>query len=581
MRALVLAFLPLLGPALLTGQDTAIVINPESTTAAVQPGELPRSVAEEAIRFFNAPTTTRLVGRTRLPPGNEWRGDVAVRNGSVTLGGRIQGALLVINGDATLDSSAEVTGDVIVIGGTVTRAAGARVAGEVRAHREPLVYRTDGDEIALAPNPRRRIPFLGARKTWTSPESRSSLTLATGGTFNRVEGLPLVFGPAFDWRLRGGVALRLDALGVYRSVGKLAGEPGDLGYIVRSELRSGETRGVGVGVGFRAYSVVAPIEDWGLQSAEVGWAAFLLQRDYRDYYFTRGVRGQVFAQPAAPLTVSFELARDWQASVAARDPWTVLRNRERWRPNPPIDGGHYTTLAAVATLDTRNDRDQPTAGWLVRAEVDNSRSGDVSPRALPVAVRPPIPTDGSYQSSRLFLDIRRYTRVSQSGRVNLRMRAGGWLGGDALPLQQRLSIGGADPLPGYDFRHGACNGEVIDAAFAGTRLAACDRMLLTQVEYRGHLSLHWSYGTSRPEDRGAKSLLTLQGPDLVVFGDAGQAWLVGSGPGRLESDRLPSIGSWLADLGLGMDWGGFGVYVAKAVTSGEPLRFSVRLDHRF
>jgi hypothetical protein len=30
-----------------------------------------------------------------------------------------------------------------------------------------------------------------------------------------------------------------------------------------------------------------------------------------------------------------------------------------------------------------------------------------------------------------------------------------------------------------------------------------------------------------------------------------------------------------------MDWGGFGVYVAKAVTSGEPLRLSVRLDHRF
>ncbi len=75
MRALVLAFLSLLGPALLTGQDTAIVINPESTPAAVQPGELPRPVAEEAIRFYNAPTTTRLVGRTRRPPGNEWRGN--------------------------------------------------------------------------------------------------------------------------------------------------------------------------------------------------------------------------------------------------------------------------------------------------------------------------------------------------------------------------------------------------------------------------------------------------------------------------------------------------------------------------
>jgi hypothetical protein len=30
-----------------------------------------------------------------------------------------------------------------------------------------------------------------------------------------------------------------------------------------------------------------------------------------------------------------------------------------------------------------------------------------------------------------------------------------------------------------------------------------------------------------------------------------------------------------------VDWGGFGVYIAKAVTTGERLRFTVRLDHRF
>jgi outer membrane protein assembly factor BamA len=233
------------------------------------------------------------------------------------------------------------------------------------------------------------------------------------------------------------------------------------------------------------------------------------------------------------------------------------------------------------TFDTRNDRDQPTAGWLLQAELDNSWSDDVSPQALPVGVRRPIPTDGSYQFRRLFVDLRRYTRVSPSGRVNLRVVTGGWLGGDALPLQQRLSLGGADPLPGYGFRHSGCNSDLTDPVFTSSRVAACDRVLLTQIEYRGHLSLHWSYDASRPKDEAAKSLLTLQGPDLVVFGDAGQAWLVGDGPGRLPSDRLPTVGSWLADLGMGMDWGGFGVYVAKAVTAGEPLRLTVRLDHRF
>jgi hypothetical protein len=148
-------------------------------------------------------------------------------------------------------------------------------------------------------------------------------------------------------------------------------------------------------------------------------------------------------------------------------------------------------------------------------------------------------------------------------------------------MQQRLSIGGPDPLPGYGFRRSACNNDLTDPALVGAAVAACDRVLLTQVEYRGHLSLHWSYGSSRPQDETAKSLLSFQGPDLVVFGDAGQAWLVGTGPGHIPSNKFPSIGSWLGDLGLGMDWGGFGMYVAKAVTAGEPLRFTVRLDHRF
>src|SRR5204863_505407 len=123
---------------------------------------------------------------------------------------------------------------------------------------------------------------------------------------------------------------------------------------------------------------------------------------------------------------------------------------------------------------------------------------------VPTAVRAPIPTDGSYAFSRLFLDSRRYTRVSPSGRINLRVFAGGWIGGDPLLLQQRLSTGGPDPLAGYGFRHSGCNGDIIDPAFGGTRLAACDRVILAQAEYRGHLSLHWSYGSSAPEDEGAK-----------------------------------------------------------------------------
>jgi hypothetical protein len=566
-------------------QDTTIVIHPDSSGASLQVRELPRVVTDEVIHFYNAPTTTRLVGRTRLPRGNEWRGDVAVRNGPALLGGRVEGTLLVINGDALLEPGAEVTGSLIVVGGTVQGAEEARIGGEVRQYREPLLYRLrgEGDEIAYAPNLRRRLWNPGARVSWGTADSRSSLTIATGGTFNRVEGLPIVFGPLFDWKLEENLRIRLDALGVFRSAGDLSDKRSDLGYMLRAELRSGETRPFGVGL--RAYDVVAPIEDWGLRNAEVGWSAFVFARDYRDYYLNKGWAARLFAHPERQIAVTLELRRDWQASVAARDPWTLFRNSDAWRPNPPIDEGHYTTLSANTTVDTRNDVNDATSGWLVRATLAHSSSKDVAPQTgVPAAVRGAIPTDGSYTFNRLFVDVRRYARVSPSGRVNLRLVAGGWLGGDPLPLQRRLSLGGPDPLTGYGFRRSACNRDIADPAFAGSLVAACDRVLTLQAEYRGHLKLNWNYTPWRDEgdqEDQDGSLLRLEGPDLVVFGDAGQAWLVGTGPGRLPSDRLPTLGSWLADLGLGVDWGGFGLYVSKAVTTGERLRFTIRLDHRF
>jgi hypothetical protein len=568
--------------ALATVQDTTIVIQPESSSAALEARALPRLVSEEVVRLYNDAATTRLVGRTRLPHGNEWRGNVAVRNGPVYVAGRVQGTLVVINGDLFFQTGAEVSGDVIVVGGTVDTTSAPKIAGELRQYREPLLYRlrNEGDQIEYAPNLRRRLPNLGAQVSWGSAESRSSLTISTGGTFNRVEGLPIVFGPVFDWKLQQSFRLRIDALGVFRSAGDLSDSRSDLGYMLRSELRSGEVRPVGLGL--RAFDVVSPVEDWGLHSNEVGWSSFLFARDYRDYYLNKGWAARVFAQPERPLSLSIEARREWHTSVAAQDPWTIFRNSEQWRLNPPIDEGHFTTIAANIGVDTRNDPNEPTAGWLARLSFENSRSSDVVPHAgVPPTVRDSIPTDGSYQFNRMFIDVRHYARISPSGRINVRLVGGGWMGGDPLPLQRRLSLGGPEPMPGEPFRESACNRDFVDPSFAGSKLAACDRVVAFQAEYRGHVKLNWSYNPSSAPKEEEAPPFWLEGLDLVVFANTGQAWLVGDGPGQTPAGRLPGLGSWLVDVGLGADWSGFGVYIAKAVTTGERLRFTARLEHRF
>jgi len=192
----------------------------------------------------------------------------------------------VINGDLLLQPGAEITGTVLVVGGTANGVSDATVHGHAREYREALNYRIEGDAIEYVRNPRRLLPFFGAQKTWATAESRSTLTIATGGTFKPVEGLPIVFGPLFDWRLQP-VMRPADrrARRVPPQRGDLTDKRGDLGYMFRAELRKGDVRPLTFG--FRAFDVVAPVEDWTLRNSEVGWGAFVFQRDYATTISTR------------------------------------------------------------------------------------------------------------------------------------------------------------------------------------------------------------------------------------------------------------------------------------------------------
>jgi hypothetical protein len=578
MRAVLLALLAL--PATLAAQDTVIVIRPESSGVSIEARDLPQAVVDAAIRFYNAPGTARLYGRTSLPAGAVWRGDVAVRTGPVTLAGRLEGSLLVVNGDLTLAAGAEVTGSALVVGGGATGVDSARVGEGIRVYASPLFYRIEGDTLVHAPGLARRLRGLAARQSWDIADSRVSLLLATGGTYNRVEGLPIVGGPVFDLRVTRGTRLKIDILGMFRTGGQAAGEGADLGFMVRGELRRGEVTGYGIGA--RAYDAVTPIEDWTLHANEVGWATFLFHRDYRDYYHNLGYAFRVFAQPARQLVLGAEVQYDRHRSAPTNDPIALLRNDENWRPNPPIDNGHYLTFSGSATYDTRNDRWDPTSGTFIRATVETSGSDDVAPYpGVPPEVRDSLPGAG-YRFWRLWFDARQYARLTQSARMNVRLVAGGWMGGDPLSLQRRLSVGGADPFPGYPFRYRACSNGVTDSILIGAHAALCDRVLLFQAEFRGHASLRWVYDPDRDGDGGSGLLAAwVDGLDVVLFANAGTGWLVGEGPGRHAANAIPPLDSWLADLGVGLDWGGLGIYAAKSIASDEPARMALRLTHRF
>jgi hypothetical protein len=572
VRRLVLLLLLAL-PASAAAQDSVIVIDPDAppfdTVEVVGP---PPEVVQELIEFYNDSATTRVEGDVTLPSDSRFEGRLAVHRGTLRIGGRMDGPIAVANGTLHLLAGADVRGDILVIGGRLIRAAGAQHVGRQRVYWDAApVVRLEEGLLELRERRRRIGDLAAARTSFQTGKVRTTLLLTTGGTYNRIEGLPIVFGPSFDLRPSRRTSLRLDLRGILRTAGSES-RLADFGYEAQGEFRLGRFGLVG-----SVYSELAAIEDHPLSLGEVGWSSFLLQRDYRDYFDRRGYGGSLWAQLTRSLRLEVSRRRDEERSVRATDPWSLFRNSDRWRPNPAIDDGHYITTGAQLDFDTRNERYLPSTGWLIRARFEHSSTGDVAPVDLPGLVRPEIPLGRRYRFDRVLLDVRRYTRITPALRVNGRLRAEGWLDGDRLPVQRRVSLGGPDLLPGYDFRAFTC----APRGFADpTRLALCDRVVTAQVEVRTRVGLNLGVRTGSRET-GGRRFIGIEEADLVLLADAGKGWLAGDGPSQVPVDRIPSFDEWKVDVGIGLDAGEIGAYIAKGISEGESVKFLVRLQRRF
>lgn len=560
-------------------QDTLpapIIIRPEARSPdSLGPAVLPRAVVQEALASYNDSLTIRIDGPFTLPSGSRLNGPVALYRGRLRIQGTLSGSVTVINGDVLVDPGGLLEGDALVLGGKIEVAPGGVHRGTARAYRTtPQLYRAGDGTLAVRDRPLTLGEIASARRTFTTGHFTTTLSVETGRTYNRIEGLPLVFGPTIAREGLPDVDGRLDLRGIVWTAPDRTDRRGDFGYLSRLEFRFGEARRVTVGG--RVYRLVSPTEELPLSRSEVGWSSFLLQRDYRDYYQATGLGGYAAVGITGSLQLEASIDRADERSIPANDPISLLRN-ESWRPNSLIDDGHFTTWRAGLALDTRNDPARPTSGWLVRARFEHGRSTDAAPLTLPPDVREPI-APGHYAFSHVWFDARRYARFNPSVLTSLRVVGGGWVDGDPLPVQRRLSLGGPDILAGYPFRTLSC----VPPGFRDpANPALCDRLLAVQLEVRTRSHFSLPFRTNDPYLTGLQRLLGLTEPDYVIFGDAGDAWLSGDGPGRVARNRIPKLDEWKYDVGLGIDAGGVGVYFAQPLTDGRHGRLIVRLQRRF
>lgn len=549
---------------------------------------VPRDVADEVQLVFNGSQSRRVTGDVTIAASEVINGDLAVLGGQVAVNGQVTGRIVVINGSVVVRATGRVGGAVIAIGGMVSTLAGGEVSGTTRSYPEHVLVEFSPERVTVRDESDDERWY---RRRMTAREgSGGQLRLVTARTYNRVEGLPLLLGPRaykdFSWG-----RITADAMGVLRSADRFELKSENLGHLIRLELQLGGERGIRFAG--RLEDVVAPVEDWHLSDSEIGLASFLLHRDYRDYYNRHGgsVSVQGFVRDDLEATVTWT-DETW-AVPNARDPWSLLRDNQDWRPNPVLDAGRFHLVRVGTRYDTRNDESDPWSGWHITGEYEYGVGRITAYGPTSRAVRDINPR-GRNAFDRLTFDVRRYNRISAEGQLNLRLVAGGWLSGDDLPLQRRYSLGSVGTLPGYDFRQVlpgtdflTCAGSRGEGVPGGPRTpegvpAQCERFALGQVEYRGEI------GTSLfgllDEERRRRRFGWGRRAEWVVFADVGRGWLVGPRAGELQygATTMPGPRTFRADFGLGLRLDDLGLYVAKSVTDPRtPINFFARLQPRF
>lgn len=531
--------------------------------------QLPDSVAERVVAFYNRPTTIRLVGEFRLVEGATLTGDVVGLGGPLSIRGRIDGEVVVINGDLELAQGGTIDGNVTVVGGQFTNQGGL-VNGSIHEHREPLRFRHDADGIVLS-----REPFdteLSAGREFAF--GRTDFLIAARGDYNRVEGLPIAVGP----RLRIGRSnpTLLEGFAVYRSASGLRIDPDEMGYLLRAEQYIGG--GLTARLGLTLYSEITSIERRGLSDRENALSTFVLHEDQRDSYEREGWSAYLrFARAGWPHDWTIEYRDEKHRTVSPASPWSLFDNDEEWRPEPLVGQGTLRTIATRFVYDTRNEVVDPATGWHVALELEQGLGGRLtqpgfSPADLVQDTTVTPPTGAREKFSAGSLDIRKYARLTPTSRVAMRLLAAGSVDGTPLPPQRQRTLGGEGSIPGYgpfSFDCGARRAPVVVSATAFFPYYGCDRIALLQLEYQAGLPFF---------ERLSVPDLGLEFPvRWIVFFDTGRAWvepdaLIGRERGR---------SGFASDLGIGLRVGGLGAYLAAPLSDGgDGLNFFIRLGRR-
>lgn len=527
-------------------------------------------VASAIMAFYNHPGTTRVQGESRIAAGTTVAGNLVSLGGPLVVAGTVTGEVAVINGDLRLLPGARIDGAARVIGGRVEGETEAIAGGHIVYH-EALRFRREGDRLVGYDPERPDWPSAG----WPTWFGRTDFVATVAGSYNRVEGLPVAFGPRIQ--LGHSNPTVLDARLVYRTRSGLRLHHNDFGHDARIEQYLGGHRGAILGAGL--HRLVSPIEDAGLSNVENSLATFVLHTDYRDHYERQGWRAYLrFIGATQPYEARIEYRDEAHRSIDVGTPWSLLRNDSPWRAQPRIAAGDLRSVRGLFRWDSRNDPSDPAAGWLLTVGVEQGVGGTLTlldpplDEDDPLSALVPRPADSEFTA--VSFDARRYLRLGPRGRLAVRVAAAGAPDSGPLPPQRQRTLGAEGGLPGYSRFHLDCGARDEEPAPGDFYpYYGCDRMVVLQAEYRHALFTDPGFGRRLGLDFDLFAT-----PELVLFANAGRAWIEARGlDGRADTGPR----SLRPDLGVGLRLGPLGAYLAVPLAGGGGgPNFFVRLGPR-
>jgi hypothetical protein len=564
----------------------------------IRDANLPRALEARLLDMY-AGQAERFDGAVTIHAGQVVRSHMAVMGGPLRIAGTVEGDVAMVGGDVIMDPGGSVTGNVTVVSGEVHMADDAVVGGTITAYGVPAAPgRIERDRRERDRRERDREADREARRPGDPDVRRgdlgySRLTVRSGVSYNRVEGLPVMFGPVLE--TAGSRPLRLEALAIWRTESGASLATDRMGYRVLAEQFVTADRMLSVGGSL--YSVVQPLDRWQISDLEASLATVLFHQDFRDHFDRTGWNGFVRVRPVRGMVTEFTYRDERHSAIPAGDPWALFNRSDSWRHQPVAAEGRVRTVGGSVELDRRDRRDLPRSGWLARVSAERPVGGSLTRPALgaalpgntpgwdgPVAgVIPAMEADLGFTTG--LVDIRRYSPVGYRSGVNMRVVAGGSVDGTPLPPQYQHALGGPGTLPGFDAFHGDCGARRATGVHDGDRYFAaygCDRFALGQVEYRGKLSLDFGFGEPRRDRRSDwwRDVSIDTSPTWVVFMDAGRGWALAD---PVSGDDVTRTTGTLVDAGLGFLIGRLGFYAALPLNSevDQSPRFHLRWGSRF